>query len=94
MTTTVSVLSYVEIVEGKSSTENRRQRSTVKDINNIDYPRVEEQADSKRRVKTSSRNLDIGAYFLDAFLPFVRCLRISGVIIMFHCCMFESCQGL
>ncbi|XP_060560495.1 polycystin-1-related protein-like isoform X2 [Ruditapes philippinarum] len=59
MTTTVSVLSYVEIVEGKSSTENRRQRSTVKDINNIDYPRVEEQADSKRRVKTSSRNLDI-----------------------------------
>ena len=61
MTTTVSVLSYVKIIEGKSSMENRRQRSTVKDVNSIDFPRVEEQADSKRRVKSSPRNLDIGA---------------------------------
>ncbi|XP_053374214.1 polycystin-1-like [Mercenaria mercenaria] len=59
MTTTIPLYPYGRISEGKSSTENRRHRSVVKDLNNIDYLRVEEQADSARRMKTTPRKLDI-----------------------------------
>lgn len=59
-TTTAPLYPYGPIAEGKSSADNRRQRSAVKDLSSMDYPRVEEQADSARRIQSNTRKLDIG----------------------------------